>query len=249
MKVLLAGESWFTYSVHQKGFDSFTTGEYEEGRKWLEDALLSGGVGVDYIPNHVAAADFPSSLEALRKYEVVILSDIGSNTLLFHPRTLKQSAIMPNRLRLLEEYVAGGGGFIMCGGWMSYQGIEAKANYKGSPIEELLPIEMLSKDDRVEVPEGFRPKIINSSHPILKGVPAEWPPFLFYNRFSLKAGATEIARNGADPVIAVHSYRHGRAMAFAMDIAPHGATPEFLEWEYFQRFWLQVVNWLAGKNP
>ena len=27
-RVLLAGESWFSYTVHQKGFDTFTTSEY-----------------------------------------------------------------------------------------------------------------------------------------------------------------------------------------------------------------------------
>ncbi len=248
MKALLAGESWFIHSVHQKGFDSFNTCEYEEGRQWLENALVAGGVGVNYIPNHRASVDFPTSLESLKAYDVVILSDIGSNTLLFHPRTLKQSDIMPNRLRLLNEYVAGGGGFLMCGGWMSFMGIEAKANYKGTPVEELLPVEMQAKDDRVEVPEGFRPRITNAAHPILKGLPAQWPPFLFYNRFTLKQGGTELARNGADPVIAVHSYGKGRSMVFAMDIAPHGATKEFLEWEHFQRFWVQAIQWLAGKG-
>ena len=248
MKVLLAGESWFIYSVHQKGFDSFTSGEYEEGRKWLENALTSGGVTMDYIPNHLASTQFPTSMEALREYNVVILSDIGSNTLLFHPRTVKLSEIMPNRLRLLRDYVAQGGGFVMCGGWMSYQGIEAKANYKGSPIEELLPVELMSKDDRVEVPEGFKPQVVDQGHPVMKGMPVQWPSFLFYNRFTLKSGATELARNGTDPVIAVRSFERGRSMAFAMDIAPHGATPEFLEGDLFKKFWLQAVHWLAGER-
>jgi uncharacterized membrane protein len=30
-KVLIADESWVTHSIHQKGFDSFTTTSYEEG--------------------------------------------------------------------------------------------------------------------------------------------------------------------------------------------------------------------------
>ena len=30
-RVVLVGESWFTYSVHQKGFDAFYTSEYVEG--------------------------------------------------------------------------------------------------------------------------------------------------------------------------------------------------------------------------
>ncbi len=31
LNVLLVGESWFTYSIHQKGFDTFQTAEYTEG--------------------------------------------------------------------------------------------------------------------------------------------------------------------------------------------------------------------------
>ena len=31
MRVLLAGESWTMHTIHQKGFDSFTTTAYAEG--------------------------------------------------------------------------------------------------------------------------------------------------------------------------------------------------------------------------
>ena len=36
--ILIAGESWTVHSIHQKGFDSFTTTEYAEGVQWLRDA-------------------------------------------------------------------------------------------------------------------------------------------------------------------------------------------------------------------
>ena len=35
-KVLLAGESWMSYTTHVKGFDSFYTSTYETGEKWLK---------------------------------------------------------------------------------------------------------------------------------------------------------------------------------------------------------------------
>jgi uncharacterized membrane protein len=245
MRVLLAGESWFTYSVHQKGFDSFTTCVYEEGRQWLEKALQEGGHHVDYLPNHLAPAQFPTRLEELAGYGAVILSDIGSNTLLLHPRTLKLSERTPNRLGLIQEYVAGGGGLVMCGGWMSFQGIEGKANYRGTAIEEILPVDLLDKDDRVEVPEGFVPEFVEEDHPILAGVPTRWPAFLFYNRLRLKRGSTLLARRGADALIAMRPFGRGRTMAFAMDIAPHGSPREFLEWEHFPTFWNQAVQWVS----
>ena len=39
LRVLIAGESWETTSIHQKGFDIFTTTFYEEGVGPLQAAL------------------------------------------------------------------------------------------------------------------------------------------------------------------------------------------------------------------
>ena len=245
MNILFAGESWFIYSVHQKGFDSFTTGEYGEGRKWLENALKKSGFDVHYIPNHLAAIQFPNSINDLQQYNVVILSDIGSNTLLLHPDTLTKCFQTPNRLHLLKEYVMSGGGFIMFGGWMSFQGIEGKAHYKGSPIEDLLPVNMVDGDDRVEVPEGFQPKILLPNHPILNNIPSQWPLFLSYNKLKIKPGADLLAVYQDDAILSAWNYGKGRSVAFAMDCAPHGAPYAFLEWEYYSQLWTQAMNWLA----
>ena len=45
----------------------------------------------------------------------------------------------------------------MVGGYYSFQGINGGARYHGTPVEEVLPVEILPYDDRVEVPEGFTP--------------------------------------------------------------------------------------------
>ena len=39
------------------------------------------------MPAHEAQRDFPQTPEGLAAYDAVILSDIGSNTLLLHPDT------------------------------------------------------------------------------------------------------------------------------------------------------------------
>ena len=48
-KVLLAGESWMSYTTHVKGFDSFYTSTYETGEKWLKAALEAGGYEVTFL--------------------------------------------------------------------------------------------------------------------------------------------------------------------------------------------------------
>jgi len=104
-RILIAGESWVTHSVHQKGFDSFTTTAYTEGVGPLRDALVAGGYTVDYQPAHVAARAFPETAEALGAYGAVILSDIGANTLLLHPETFERSIPHADRLVAIRDYV------------------------------------------------------------------------------------------------------------------------------------------------
>ena len=61
-KVLLAGESWMSYTTHVKGFDSFYTSTYETGEKWLKAALEAGGYEVTFLPNHLANEEFPFTI-------------------------------------------------------------------------------------------------------------------------------------------------------------------------------------------
>jgi uncharacterized membrane protein len=72
--------------------------------------------------------------------------DIGTNTLLLHPDTTSRSLATPNRLEVIEQYVWQGGALIMVGGYMTFQGIEAKARYAGTSVERALPVTILLTD-------------------------------------------------------------------------------------------------------
>jgi len=58
-------------------------------------------VDITLIKNHDAGYSFPNSMEEIEKYDVVILSDIGSDTLLLHPDTFLHSKPTPDRLKLI----------------------------------------------------------------------------------------------------------------------------------------------------
>lgn len=245
MNILIAGESWITHSIHVKGFDTFTTNTYEEGVHWLKAALERGGHQVNFLPNHIVSREFPTSVKDLEMYSVVILSDCGSNTLLLHPDTFDNSKQTPNRLQVIHDYITGGGGFLMIGGYMTFQGIDGKARYHGTLVEDALPIIMQDTDDRVEVPEGRRPSVAKPEHPVLTGIEGNWPVFLGYNRFTARSEDDILLRIGNDPFLAAWDYHRGRAAAFASDCGPHWAPPEYLNWEHHDRFWAQLVKWLS----
>ncbi len=245
-RVLIAGESWTTHSIHQKGFDSFTTTEYAEGVVWLRDALLAGGFDVHYMPSHIAAREFPSTVEALNAYCCVILSDIGANTLLIHPDTFSRFKALPNRLDALEAYVRQGGGLIMVGGYLTFQGIDGKARYHGTPVEQALPVDIGLVDDRCETPQGVTPRVVLVDHPIVAGLPESWPDLLGYNRVTAKPGAELVAKVGDDPLVVAGEHGRGRGLAFASDCGPHWVPPGFVEWAGYAVLWRQMVEW-AGR--
>jgi len=249
-KVLLAGESWVSTATHAKGFDQFASITFHLGAEPLVAALADSDFDIRYMPSHEAQRDFPQTLEALSPYDVVILSDIGANTLLLHPDTWIKSRPTPNRLRLIRGYVAAGGGLLMAGGYYSFQGINGGARYRGTPVAEVLPVEILPYDDRVEVPEGFVPVITDTVHPIVGGFAGAWPMLLGFNEVQAKPDATVIATVSGDygqkPLLVAGGYGKGRAVAWTSDIGPHWLPPEFVDWDGYGRLWRQTLAWLAA---
>jgi len=245
IRVLISGESWIVVTTHIKGFDHMTTSTYEEAVGWFQKGLEESDILVEFLPNHVAPVKFPTSMETIKSYDVIILSDIGSNTLLLHPDTFLHSKPTPNRLDLLEAYVEEGGGLLMIGGYMSFTGLSGKANYKGTGVEKTLPVTLLTMDDRVEIPQGFSPIVCETEHPILQGILGAWPILLGYNRVSIKPNAKLLLRYNDDPIAAVWEYGQGRSGVFTSDCAPHWGSPEFISWPGYKIFFSQMVRWLA----
>lgn len=240
MKILFIGESWTIHMIHVKGYDSFTSTKYEEGATYLLNSLREANVEIDYMPSHEVQVRFPKKLEDLQQYDAVVLSDIGANTFLLQNATFYQMEIVPNPLELIKEYVAQGGGLLMIGGYLSFMGIEAKANYKNTVLADVLPVEMLNGDDRVEMPQGIRAETIKN-HPITEGM-ENWPNFLGYNKFRPKAGSEALVNIQEDPLLVVGQYGSGKTACFASDCAPHWGPKEFMEWEYYLPLWVRVLE-------
>jgi uncharacterized membrane protein len=248
VSVLVVGESWIKHTVHLKGFDQFHTTEYEEGAGVFLGALAESGFTVTYIRAHEVSSRFPKSKERIDEFDVVVLSDIGANSFLLCDETFLHSERTVNRLCLLAEYVARGGGLVMVGGYMSFTGIDGRARFGMSPLAAVLPVNMLDHDDRVEVPEGLIPTVELPNHPVLGGIPGEWPHLLGYNKVVAKPDSTVVAKYRDDPLLVVGSVSAGRVVAFTSDLAPHWAPPEFLSWPHYRHLWASIITW-TGNRP
>ena len=249
VRVLLAGESWVTTASHVKGFNHFSASEYQTGIAALRHSLAGSDIDLVHLPGHLVPTDFPQTREALADYDVVVLSDIGSDSLLLHPDTFVRGQRTPNRLKLIAEWVEAGGGFMMIGGYYSFQGINGGARYRGTPVEAILPVTMLPVDDRVEVPEGFEPVVV-ADHPAIAGIGTDWPYLLGFNQVHAKPGATVILKSGPGdslPLLVAGTHGKGRTMAWSSDIGPHWLPEPFTEWPGYGRLWRQAFAWLAGR--
>lgn len=248
LRVLVVGESWIKHTVHLKGFDEFHTTEYEEGAGVFLAALDNAGFSVTYVRAHEVSMRFPKTRAELDPFDVVILSDIGSNSFLLCDETFLRSERTVNRLALLGDYVKDGGGLLMIGGYMSFSGIDGRARYQASPLASVLPVTMLDRDDRVEVPEGLEATFPNPEHPVLGGTPAAWPILLGYNQLKAKPDATVVAACGNDPLLVVDDVGRGRCVAFASDVAPHWAPREFMNWPHYATLWSSIVRWTGRRR-
>jgi len=246
-RVLLVGESWFVYSVHQKGFDTFYTTEYTEGGSEFVAALEAAGHSVTRLPAHLVEQDFPRSANEIAEIaDVVVISDVGANSFLLSKATFVRSETEPDRLAAIRDFVRAGGGLLMVGGYMTFAGIDAKARWGRTPVADVLPVRVLDRDDRVEIPSGCLPEK-TGSHPITTSLDDRWPTLLGFNEVEALSHAQTLAVAGDHPLLVVGEAGQGRAAAFTSDLAPHWATPDFLAWDGYQPLFDNTVRWLASK--
>ncbi|WP_116134165.1 glutamine amidotransferase [Tropicimonas sp. IMCC34043] len=251
-KVLLVGESWVTSETHYKGFDQFGSVHFHLGAKPLVDALKGTEFELDYMTAHEAAEGFPFEMEGLKKYDVILLSDIGANTFLLPPAVWQRSETVPNRLRLLKQWVEDGGNLMMIGGYFSFQGIDGRARWRKTPVEDVLPVTCHPWDDRVEVPEGAMAEVLIADHPTMAGLDGAWPPILGVNEVEPREGAEIVARlpvdQGGHPLLVLGTFGKGRTAAWTSDIGPHWLSPSFCTWDGYARLWKNLLGWLVARD-
>jgi uncharacterized membrane protein len=250
-RVLLVGESWISAATHYKGFDQFSSVTFHRGAEPLVAALCDSPFDLEYMPGHEAPEQFPAAIEVLCAYDAVLISDIGANSILLHPDVWMRSKTFPNRLKLLRDWVAQGGSLAMIGGYLSFQGMDGKARWRGTAVEEVLPVDCLAYDDRIEIPEGTSPLITQPDHPIVAGIAGPWPLLLGVNEVKPKSGrrvsviATLPADQGGHPLLVAGAYGKGRTVAWTSDIGPHWLSPEFCSWPGYSQLWRQMLAWMT----
>ncbi len=160
-----------------------------------------------------------------QSYDTVILSDFSHRNL---PRPAEREIV---------NQVRDGTGFLMVGGWASFSG--PFGGWRGSLVEEILPVNCGSGDDRVHCPGGavIVPKRRHALSRLFYFT--SLPLICGFNRFRAKkksavilgakkilihqsAGAYQLALEKTDyPLLVADSNPRKRIAALAADLAPH----------------------------
>ncbi len=254
-KVLLVGETWISAATHFKGFDDFSSTTYHSGADEFLRCFENSDIVVHHLPGHTAPEEFPSSLEELEIYDVVILSDIGANSLLLHPKVWLDGQTVPNRLKIIERYVHSGGGLMMIGGYLSFQGLDAKAQWAETPVERVLPVQISKFDDRMEMPDGVEPKISEEvKHGITKSLTNNFPYILGANKLEIskETDAEQLMHFSYDdkdyPLLVSGKFSKGRSLCWASDMGPHWLSKSFMCSDQYPILWRNCIEWLSQKN-
>lgn len=210
------------------------TGDNEITIQGVEGVKLDGGL--------------PSPLDALAKFDVVIIGDVDRNFL---------SKGAQGRL---DRYVGErGGGVLFLAGFHTM----LSGEYEGEAVEKLLPVAL--KSSKVPPPSRsvtLRPSALGRGHDILVGLDRLLDGRKVGNAYSVgqaKPGATVLleqqadGRGGSEPLLAVQKYGAGRTMMLAAD--------RLWQWDFAAagagssggrsgaaRLWGQMIRWLARQE-
>lgn len=252
-KILYAGDSAIILMHGLEGVEVYSLmDQVWDAGKYLQGALESSGHTVKRMLSHEAMYQLPETAEQFAKYDVLILSDIGHDTVILYPGERRNAVPMgPNRMKEIVKYVKNGGNLIYLGGYFTYQGHHGQGRWYNTPVAKILPVKILPiHDDRIETPEGAVPRILLPNHPILDGIPTnEMPMFMGYNQTKPREDADLLAVIGDDddPFLACWTVEKGRVVALTSDAAPHWGS-DFVRWPYYKQFWSQVIAWLTQSN-
>jgi uncharacterized membrane protein len=126
-------------------------GEGPRGAGYLE-GVLGGAYALERV-----YADQPLDDRVLEQYPVFVLSDYPSRQM-----TAEQQE------RLVQTVERGGAGLVMIGGWASFGG--PRGTWRGTRLSDLLPVEILSDDDRTNTPLGTVLVATRQAHPAVRTI-------------------------------------------------------------------------------
>ncbi len=186
---------------------------------------------------------YPETKKHLYRFEAVILGDIEATYLTRKQREITEAFVRER-----------GGGLLMLGGVNSFN----LGNYQDTMIEKMLPV-ILPRPNVAYQHREFSIALtkIGEKHPVMRqtgnrpvdrSLWSQAPTLVGYNPIrEVKLGAEVLATEpkSGNPVLVVQNYGSGRVAAFATGGSWHWQMAVPVTDELHEKFWKQLVRWLA----
>lgn len=227
-------------SVVRKGRDAQGNATYFVQASSLQAARLATG--------------FPTSKEALYRYDGLVLAN------------LEGDALSGTELRTAADFVSERGGGLLVLGARSF----SQQGFMGTPLESVLPLGLADRGNGVVRASAERDNMFSLrltdagvSHPVMRigATPedseARWssvPPLAGATALGApRPGAQVLAvvrtSDGPRPLIAVQRYGQGRALMFTGEASWRWRMQLPSENRTFELFWRQAARWVATAAP
>ena len=245
MDILYIGDYKLQANQFYVGADSFRQfhGKVKDYEPLLEALETMPDVEPKFLDGPDTMTDFPRSVEKLQEYDALIISDLSRGTL--EPHFFDDAIPGPNMLRIIKRYVESGGALVYAGGWMTFQGYHGVGNWEGTPVEDVLPVNIRPVfDDRVERPEGSKPELLDTDHPLTANLDDDGLPTVYgYNEVDdFASGADPLATVDGYPLLAAGEFGEGRSVAYTSDPGIKWGYG-MVEWDEYQTFWHNALEW------
>ena len=219
-----------------------------------------GGVDV------TAIADFPPTLEALNKYDVLIIGDCDPNHKKLQNRLKDIAAFARGEDEKGKKATKPGGGVLFIAG-----AFHNPHKYRGTPLGDVMPVEPLIDKAPPDVarPDRYRPDLTPAGrlHPIFRFSPDEginlgiWKNlqgmYWYSTRYKVKPAAEVLAvhptekaaaidpsnPDGKHPLVVQQFVGTGRSMFFGFDETWRWRLRE--DEAKFNNFWIQTMRYLS----
>ena len=197
-------------------------GDLSGPARYLASVLKWAGISFDHRPDQ---APVPKVWQTPARYDAILLSDYRYNSFTAQSRTW-----------LTDEVARRGTGFLMIGGWASFTGLVG--GYSGTPIETLLPVYCVPKDDRVNWASGslVQNAELGMSNSAYRASNSAYPMVCGYHRAMAKPGTkitmtlrdlhvrgTRVTLGRPHPLLVRGCVGNAQTAAFLTDCAPHWA--------------------------
>ena len=217
-------------------------GPWGDDFRWRE-ALHTQGILYDdaYRAHNIYHRPFvqmyrmPATAAEYRQYSVIILANVDA------------PALGEERLKILEQFVADGGGLVVLGGYWAFN----RGGYKGSPLEAMLPVRFDGRDDIPALPAGAPLALAPTATWKLTAAFDTSPRSFYTHEFAPKEKSVVELLAGKNPALVTGEFGRGRVVACALTI--HGkatpTAPGFWNWPDWPKVLGHAVQWAGEARP